>query len=92
MDENHHQDQNLNFYHVNKPEEYDKLMEQYDTTYENFFKRKDSLLLNINKLSKLHHGEESEHHDSMIKNTHEAIMRTSTKLVEKRNNYLKENI
>lgn len=51
MDENHHKDENLCFYHMHKPEEVNKLMETYDETYENFFKRKDSLLMNINKLS-----------------------------------------
>ena len=92
MDENHHKDEHLNFYHFNKPEDVDKLMKQYDATYDNFFKRKDSLMININTLSKLHHGEDNKSHDTMIKNTHEAIIRESTKLVEKRNNYLKENI
>jgi len=92
MDENHHKDENLCFYHVQKPEEVDKLMDNYDATYENFFKRKDSLLLNINKLSQLHHGEDEHNHEQMIAGAHGAILRSSTKLVEKRNNFLKENI
>jgi len=92
MDENHHKDENLCFYHVQKPEEVDKLMDNYDATYENFFKWKDSLLLNINKLSQLHHGEDEHNHEQMIAGAHGAILRSSTKLVEKRNNFLKENI
>jgi len=70
MDENHHKDENLCFYHVQKPEEVDKLMDNYDATYENFFKRKDSLLLNINKLSQLHHGEDEHNHEQMIAGAH----------------------
>jgi flavorubredoxin len=92
MDDNHHKDENLNFYEIHKPEEVEKLMDAYDETYDNFFRRKDSLLLNINKLSQLHHGEDEHSHAQMIAGAHGAILRSSTKLVEKRNNYLQENI
>ena len=67
-------------------------METYDATYENFFKRKESLMFNINKLSELHHGDDVDCHSEMIKGAHDHIVRNSTKLVEKRNNFLKENI
>ena len=92
MDDNHHKDEALCFYHDHNDERVDKLIDVYDETYENFFKRKESLMLNINKLSKLHHGENEENHEEMISGVHGLIARTSTKLVEKRNNYLKENI
>lgn len=67
-------------------------METYDATYENFFKRKESLMFNINKLSELHHGDDEDCHSEMIKGAHDHIVRTSTKLVEKRNNFLEEKI
>jgi len=46
--------------------------------------------MNINKLSRLHHGKDEDSHDNMISGAHGVIARSSIKLVEKRNNFLKE--
>ena len=70
----------------------DNLVDAYDETYENFFKRKESLMLNIHKLSELKHGKDVEKHKEMTQGAHSLLTRTSEKLVEKRNNFLKENI
>ena len=84
MDENHHNDDNMDFYHEHNEEDVEKLMDDYDATYENFFKRKEDLLLNINKLSQLHHGEDEYSHDELLSGAHGVITKSSTKLVEKR--------
>jgi 3-oxoacyl-ACP reductase-like protein len=65
-------------------------LDDYDETYENFFKRKEDLLLNINKLSQLHHGEDEHLHDKLLTGAHGVIAKSSTKLVEKRQNFLAE--
>jgi len=72
MEDNH--DEGVNFYHIDKPEKVDDIMEQYDSTYENFYERKNEILEKIKKLSVLHHGEGSEDHQVMMKNTHAFLM------------------
>lgn len=72
MEDNH--DEGVDFYHIDKPEKVEEIMEQYDTTYDNFYERKNEILEKIKRLSALHHGEESEDHQMMITSTHAALM------------------
>ena len=65
-EENHQKAEALCFYHEHTPEEVGKLIEVYDETYEKFFKRKETLTININRLSKLHRGEEDEEDDDKV--------------------------
>ena len=90
MEDKH--DEGVNFYHIDKPEKVDGIMEQYDSTYENFYERKNEILEKIKKLSVLHHGEGSEDHRAMMTNTHAALMQFSSQLVSKRNNFLRQSI
>ena len=61
------------------------LIAQYDKEFENFFKRKDSLMNNIQKLSKLRYGKNSDAQKALVDEAKIALTRQQTVLTQKRN-------
>lgn len=92
MDHNHKKDDNLDSNNDPKHKNVEKIIKDYDKTFDKFFIRNQSLLQNINKLSKLHHGDDVFMHKDMIKEAHGIIVKVSGNLVTKRNNFLKVKI
>ena len=54
------------------------LIAKYDKEFETFFKRRDSLMNNIQKLSKLRYGQNSDAQKALVDEAHQALRRQQT--------------
>ena len=61
------------------------LIAKYDKEFETFFNRKDSLMINIQKLSKLRYGQNSDAQKALVDEAHLALQKQQTILAQKRN-------